>query len=506
MIEAQKSTISQKNEKRFKKGEKSKEIKENASGDESVYKNYNNKAPIYDPNKKVKKIDVTQQKIKQKSIENSSNQGDVINNEKFGVNSKSYLNPVPAADKPLIPKESRKKKTKELKANSEGDINSIEKFGVNSPTYLNPVDQGGRPADPKLLRKRKASELKANSEGDINSNEKFGVNSPTYLNPVDQGGRPADPKLLRKRKASELKANSEGDINSSEKFGVNSPTYLNPVEQGGPDIDPKYVRKKRAAEMKENATGDLDVKQKRKLNLTQGLKVFELNDKYPELRRKNGREAASSGGDVEEIYQIRQYIEEYMSRLQSQESGLVDADVLKKLKKHRESYDKEMFNNSGDVNGTSRVKLDLEKSKSSISSSFSGKTNVDLKARNKKIKDDSHILATNTGDILLKSIKSKENDNRAKTKRATSFMGDFIVSRARKGSHPSSVYLSGNSEKSIKDKEKLRKKYLRKSRKNQGIEDPSYMKKDIQKPKFNEEEYKIWEVRGRGVAPPEESK
>lgn len=453
---AQQSPLSKKNEKIFKRSKKSKEGKENASGDESVYKTYNVKSPKNAFKENKDKVIVTPERVKKTSKEASS---------------------------------------------SNGDINKAEKFGVNSPSYIKPAPNGGKTINPKEVRKSKTSELNKNSSGDVNAYDVVGANSNTSLSPAPRGSKYLDAREVRKQKAEELKKFSSGDINVLEKFGVNSNTYLKYVVEPDEPRDLKAIRHAKAGEIRQNASGDFDVIKKSKKNLSEGLKMFEMKNEYPDIRKRNSREAASSGGDVEEIYQIRQYIEEYMSRLQSQEQGLVDADVLKKTKKHREQYDKEMGSNMGDVNGTAKDKLNKEKAKSAIIASYNGNINIDLKERNKKTKQLSHELAINNGDILLKSIKSMENNNRAKTKRATSFRGDMLVTAMHKGSHPSAVYHGGNKANSLDGKEKLRKRFLRKSRRNKGIEDPTYMNKPVPQPKFNEEEYKIWEVRGRGVAP-----
>ncbi len=496
---AQQSTLSKKNEKVFKRSKKSTEIKENASGDEPTLKKYNVNSPknAVKPNKD--RVDVTPEKVQKTSKQSAASKGDL--NQGSSVSSPSYLPPVPQTGHQVDPKKVRTNKTKELKKNSSGDINTLDANQQNSNSSLVKTPKGAKHFDPKVARTQKAAELKSNATGDLNTEDLVPRNSNSSLVRVPRGAKHFDPKEARTKKAAEMKENASGDINFSERFTVLSPSYLTTPPDKEIVRDLKAIRHAKAAELRQNASGDLDVKKKVKRNLTIGLKMFEMKNEYPEIRKRNGREAASSGGDVEEIFQIRQYIEEYMSRLQSNESGLTDAAVLKNLKKHREEYDKEMGSNTGDINGTAKDKINREKAKSAAIASYLGNINVDLKKRNKKTKELSHEMAVNTGDILLNSVKSFENNNRAKTKRATSYRGDILLTSIRKGSHPSAIYLGGNKANSLEDKERARKRYLRKSRKDKGIEDPLYMKKPATQPKFNEEEYKIWEVRGRGVAP-----
>ena len=69
-----------------------------------------------------------------------------------------------------------------------------------------------------------------------------------------------------------------------------------------------------------------------------------------------------------------------------------------------------------------------------------------------------------------------------------------MVAKRRKGSHPSSAYTGGKVANSYKAKEKYRRKMLKKYGRNPGIETPNYQRRKYEKPTYDKNEGKIWDV------------
>lgn len=385
-----------------------------------------------------------------------------------------------------------KKKALELKENNNGD-ESVYKNYQNKPSIEN-KNKNKRPAGLSKQEKQKSSKEQGSSVGDQDANP---LGKIPNVNIESKIAKKNTAQSTKEAKIHELKANATGDLIQVETEGWSHMQTMVPPWLAVPD-NQKALRHNKAKELRDNAQGDIPSPEKRKLNLSKGLKMFEMTDNQKELRMRS-REAASSSGDLEGVYEKQLSTEKNKGKVAGSFAGKLDADILQKIKKRMEVSDKEMGSNTGDIVNGYLAKLNKEKEKGKEAGSFSGKISVDLKAIHKKQREESHIAATNTGDILLKTIKSKENDNRAKTKKATSYKGDIVISAKSKGNHPSAVYRGGKIENSLKGKEKLRQRMLRKFRRNKSIEDPTYMRKPIIQPKYEPEEYKIWEVKGRGI-------
>lgn len=384
-----------------------------------------------------------------------------------------------------------KKKALEMKENDNGDESVYKKY-QNKGSKEN-KNKKQRPAGLSKKEKIKSSKEMGSSSGDIE-----GELGKLPNVDIEHKVRVKNTvKSDREAKVNELKANSAGDIIQTETAGWSHMQTMVPQWLALPN-NQKALRHDKAKEMRNNATGDIPTPEKRKLDLTKGLKMFEMTDNQKELRMQS-REAASSSGDLEGVYEKQLSTEKNKGKIAGSYSGKIDADILQKIKKRMEVSDKEMGSNTGDIVGGYLAKRDKERTNNEKIVNFRGKITVDIKAIQQKAKEESHIAATNTGDILLKTIKSKENSNREKIKKATSYKGDIIVSTKTKGNHPSAVYRGGRIENSLKGKERLRKKMLRKFRRNKSVEDPKYMRKPIIQPKYEPEEYKIWEVKGRGM-------
>ncbi|HEY8400303.1 MAG TPA: hypothetical protein VIK89_03520, partial [Cytophagaceae bacterium] len=115
-----------------------------------------------------------------------------------------------------------------------------------------------------------------------------------------------------------------------------------------------------------------------------------------------------------------------------------------------------------------------------------------LQKRAKYRREQDKKLANYQGDILVRTLKQRDKQIRKKGKAMANYQGDIIVRKKKEGMHPSSVYRGGKVKNSYTAKEKYRKRMLKKYGRNQGIEDPNYMKKKYKKPKHDKRESEIW--------------
>ena len=169
-----------------------------------------------------------------------------------------------------------------------------------------------------------------------------------------------------------------------------------------------------------------------------------------------------------------------------------DIDVSNKEKKVKEG-EKERANYSGDINLEERDKLRRGKQKE-IAENTGDVAMRDVMKKAKEIRKKEKTISNYSGDILVKTIRHRDNKNRIKAKKIANWEGDIVISKRRKGSHPSAAYAGGKVANSYKAREKYRRKMLKKYGRNPGIETPNYQRRKYEKPTYDKNESKIWDV------------
>ncbi len=98
-----------------------------------------------------------------------------------------------------------------------------------------------------------------------------------------------------------------------------------------------------------------------------------------------------------------------------------------------------------------------------------------------------------TGAFTYKSISPEKKEKRIarKSQNNANYEGDIKLAKRNKELHPSSSYLDAKKKDSYEEKEKLRKKQLKKSRTRNGGQ-PKIVTEKRKKPKYNTRENKIW--------------
>ncbi|MBC7387760.1 MAG: hypothetical protein H7329_00980 [Opitutaceae bacterium] len=169
-----------------------------------------------------------------------------------------------------------------------------------------------------------------------------------------------------------------------------------------------------------------------------------------------------------------------------------DLDLEAKKSNARKS-DKERAEYSGDINLEERDKLRRGKQKE-VAENTGDIAMHDVMKKAKEIRKKEKTISNYSGDILVRTIRHRDNKNRIKAKKIANWEGDIVIAKRRKGSHPSAAYSGGKVANSYKAREKYRRKMLKKYGRNPGIETPNYQRRKYEKPTYDKNESKIWDV------------
>jgi hypothetical protein len=246
-------------------------------------------------------------------------------------------------------------------------------------------------------------------------------------------------------------------------------------------------------------------------------KAFELKESNMEHLNAQG---SSQYGNREEEYNFSLEKRQEMRHAKDRENFSYSGDLAfgKKREQAREQQ-KEMATYSGDMDLTARDEARREKSKE-IATSSGDISMKEVEKHQKEVRKKEKDIANNegdismkevmrkahevrrkekeianySGDILVKTLKARDNRLRIKAKKIANWEGDIVVAKKRKGAHPSAAYNGGKVANSYKQKEKYRKRMIKKYGRNPGMETPRYMKEKDLKPRYDEKESQIWDV------------
>jgi hypothetical protein len=119
-----------------------------------------------------------------------------------------------------------------------------------------------------------------------------------------------------------------------------------------------------------------------------------------------------------------------------------------------------------------------------------------LENRNKMRRVKDKEQANYRGDISVSALNRKQKSLRKKAKTMANWEGDIVISKRKKGQHPSAVYQGGKVANSYQEKEKMRKKMLKKYGKG-SQETPNYMKEKSVKAGYDKREAEFWQETDR---------
>lgn len=209
--------------------------------------------------------------------------------------------------------------------------------------------------------------------------------------------------------------------------------------------------------------------------------------KEKEIKEKE-KEISQNSGDIS--LEARDQKRRESQKEISNYSG--DIDLTVRDQKRRESQ-KEISNYSGDIDLTARDQKRRESQKDIAN--YSGDISMnDVMRKAREIRKKEKTISNYSGDILVRTLKARDNRIRIKAKKIANWEGDVIIAKKRKGAHPSAAYRGGKVANSYKQKEKYRKQMLKKYGRNSGMETPNYQRKKDDKPTYDKEESKIWDV------------
>jgi len=214
---------------------------------------------------------------------------------------------------------------------------------------------------------------------------------------------------------------------------------------------------------------------------------FDLKDKDKAQKEKQEEQFKYSGSmDLKARDQMR--------REKDGERATYTGDMdLEARDEMRREKDKEKANYSGDMNLEARDKMRREKDKE-IGTSSGDIDMRDVMKKAREVRKKEKTISKYSGDILVKTLRERDNRIRVKAKKIANWQGDIVINKKRKGAHPSAAYRGGKIANSYKEREKYRSKMLKKYGRNPGIETPNYQKKKDDKPTYDKDEGKIWDV------------
>lgn len=165
----------------------------------------------------------------------------------------------------------------------------------------------------------------------------------------------------------------------------------------------------------------------------------------------------------------------------------------KKISKYQGDMQPMESRMEGPRNSTVYIKREIDHKEMKKVANYSGDIPANFLAKRAKHRREmDKKLANYRGDITVRSLMQRDKKIRKKGKDMANYQGDIIVHKRKKGMHPSSVYRGGKIRNSYQQKEKYRKKMLKKYGRNPGIEDPNYLKKKEARPKYDKRESEIW--------------
>jgi hypothetical protein len=215
--------------------------------------------------------------------------------------------------------------------------------------------------------------------------------------------------------------------------------------------------------------------------------------------KEKSKEMADNQGDLAGAYQKQRNTEKEKAIQVREYRGALDYEILKERKKIIKEKQAEIRENTGDIIYNYVKNRERLKESNHRIDNYSGKINYDelKKAKDKMIALDK-VIHSYTGDILTSSLEKKKATLRDKSRRATWYEGDMIVTRRLKSKHPSAVYIAARSSKSIEQKERIRKRALKNARKHREREDPNYLRgKTPSRPRYDDRTNEIWDFDSR---------
>jgi len=210
------------------------------------------------------------------------------------------------------------------------------------------------------------------------------------------------------------------------------------------------------------------------------------------------REMGSNQGDIAGGYEQMRDKEKVGAIKVRDFKGTYDYDVLGDREAMRKEKETEIAKNTGDIIGSYMDMRKRWKEKSEKIKDYRGEVDYSVLKKNKdKMLALGKEMYSNTGDVLTVSLEKKKATMREKSRKATGYEGDMVVTKRTRSNHPSAVYIEAKDSKSMEAKERLRKQFLKKARYHREKEDPKYMQNEFPRPRYDEREYQIWESKTR---------
>lgn len=181
---------------------------------------------------------------------------------------------------------------------------------------------------------------------------------------------------------------------------------------------------------------------------------------------------------------------------------IVDNTAQRKQSKQMSKYQGDIVpsesNSHGPLNSGSMVLArEMDRKQEKQRAKYSGDIGNNFLAKRSKMRDEKNRqVSSYKGDILVSTLNARAKRTRKKAKDIANYRGDIVVKHVKKGMHPSAVYQGGKVKNSYAQKEKYRKKMLKKYGKTDGLEDANWQKEKQKNstPRYDKRESEIWNL------------
>lgn len=405
------------------------------------------------------------------------------------------------------------KKQREGRGNIKGKAK-----GQKETEYINnTVDQrkfDGNTPKPQST-KSLAKEIKKNSSGDIKAGTPQEREYKQVKNSVDSRSFQGNTKVVEsqyKKQNTKDMGNYSGDkkyITKGEKEAAYISRSVGERQFTGnlktDNLSHLSKKESNKKEMQKYATGDLKY-------MTKGEKQDAYIDRTKDQREFSGNIKEGNLAHLEKRKEIKREMERYKgnvnasnyAHLQKREENKKEMEKyatgdLKYLTKEQKdkAYQKrtqEMRSYQGNIDvGNLAHLIKRAEIKKDMERYSTGDIDLrDIEKRAQQRREKAKKVASYSGSIRTKDLENWRKSIRKKEKDIANFQGNIRVEKRKKGQHPSAVYRGGKIANSYTQKEKMRKKMLKKYGRKGDIDMPAHLKDQPKKAKYNRDESEIW--------------
>lgn len=367
----------------------------------------------------------------------------------------------------------------------------------NITNDIKKLDQGSRNLNEK--KKENLANMKKSEQGTISNKHVNKQNNISWQNNANHSNYKGNNKFsITEKDANYLRTanimrNFTGNIKSNmnnEKAPVVG-NYKGDIKQNPGD---KYGRYARTSNIISNYSGSIRYKPLDQKSPPIGNYKGDIKISGNYLNDKGNTEMTNYKGNQRDVMKGKRA--DLKDEMEKYSSGDISLSFIEKRNKAIRKEAKDMANFHGSPNKDyERLVENRENLKKEMGTYGSGDVPLrDLEKREKSIRQKGREMAEYQGSIKNSDLKKWQASIRKREKDIANYTGTIKIERRKKDAHPSSVYRGGIVANSYSQKEKMRKKMIKKYGKKGDADKPRHLNDpEMQKkPKYNAKESEIW--------------